>query len=214
MANQEPVFQIPRFLIVFFNSDIFSRVLTFCVQVLLLISINIMVPYKSDFTKNNYDLFIKGPAVLLSRDYTIHLSRVCTIHGRDVLKFSDICKIFPEFLWVIKYSCIELSSSLIFISLVFFLILTFLISDESGQTPTRQKSSSLSGQFKSFKNSTNANHKSFWIILLYCCININKQSYPNQEFDGKGESGSMNRLDSWTVSKGCSASQIDIISIP
>ena len=33
----------------------------------------------------------------------------------------------------------------------FFLILTFLISDESGQTPTRQKSSSLSGQFKSFK---------------------------------------------------------------
>ena len=120
LANQEPVFQIPRFLIVFFNSDIFSRVLTFCVQVLLLISINIMVPYKSDFTKNNYDLFIKGPAVILSRDYTIHLSRVCTIHGRDVLKFSDICKIFPEFLWVIKYSCIELSSSLIFISLVFF----------------------------------------------------------------------------------------------
>ena len=32
-----------------------------------------MVPYKSDFTKNNYDLFIKGAAVLLSRDYTIRL---------------------------------------------------------------------------------------------------------------------------------------------
>ena len=114
-----------------------------------------MVPYKSDFTKNNYDLFIKGPAfyylemilsALPSSAFSLDLFRTSGPWRTIFLWMKP-----PEFLWVIKFSCIELSSSLIFISLVFFLILTFLISDESGQTPTRQKSSSLSGQFKSFK---------------------------------------------------------------
>ena len=58
-----------------------------------------MVPYKSDFTKNNYDLFIKGAAVLLSRDYTIRLGPY-GIHGPGRTElFSDICSLeIPGFL--------------------------------------------------------------------------------------------------------------------
>ena len=121
MRSQD--FKFPDFQF-FFNSDIFSRVLTFSLQVLLLISINIMVPYKSDFTKNNYDLFIKGPAfyylemILSAFPSSVFSLDLCRTSGtwRTIFLWTE----FPEFLWVIKFSCIELSSSLIFISLVFF----------------------------------------------------------------------------------------------
>ena len=63
-----------------------------------------MARYKSDFTKNtprNYDLFIKGPAVLLSRDDPNVLIHFCLVslspntpeHVRDILFSTNVVRL-------------------------------------------------------------------------------------------------------------------------